>query len=521
MKILIYLLPLLFTVSSLNAQRLEMHFKKEDINKTINEIPYTVDASSTPFIALSVFVDFKDNIEKEGLTLYYTTKGKTEILKLKKDGHTDVDVFLSELYFLPADAKSIKYSIDNTSIKDNGQVSFFFYAPGHTDKGGDNAELRELEDCECHQPDFQGRLDWCPDGSCPKGNSPVFTDVSHLIIHHSAGLNASNDWAARVRSIWDYHVNSNGWDDIGYNWMVAPDGTLFEGRGDDIRGAHFCGNNTNTQGVCMLGTYINDMPTDTAMTTLKEYLAWKSANDNIDPTDISFHSSSNQNIPHIAGHRDGCSTTCPGDMLYALMPQLIGDVRQHQARICGHPHSVTDLTATLLSNNDVKLDWVDNAIAEDAYLIQRAEGATGTFATIESIAADTEAFVDDETAPSTFYRYQVLSMAGDSTSTCQLEAEITTSPSTAVSDLYFNGNKISIVPNPTTDYTYIYIGKVDEDINYSLVNINGQLVTPRSSALSNSENSKISIDMSNLADGIYFLKLLSNNEEASFRIIKI
>lgn len=35
-----------------------------------------------------------------------------------------------------------------------------------------------------------------------------------------------------------FHMESKGWDDIGYNFMIGGDGAVYEGRGWDSQGAH-------------------------------------------------------------------------------------------------------------------------------------------------------------------------------------------------------------------------------------------------------------------------------------------
>ncbi len=154
-------------------------------------------------------------------------------------------------------------------------------------------------------------------------NTPAYATVSHLIVHHSAGGNTSTNWAATVMSIFDFHVNSNGWSDVGYNYLIAPDGTLFYGRGggNNVIGAHYCNKNTNTMGVCMLGTYTTVAPTDTAWKTLERLFAWKAVESNINPTD-SKNLSDLGSIPVINGHRSGCATECPGDSTFNRLSVL-------------------------------------------------------------------------------------------------------------------------------------------------------------------------------------------------------
>ena len=114
--------------------------------------------------------------------------------------------------------------------------------------------------------------------------SPTLVTVTHLVVHHGASSNTSSNWAAVVASYFDYHVNSNGWSDIGYNYLVAPDGTLFVGRGggENVQGAHMCGRNANTMGVCMIGNYVSEQPTAASVDKLVKILAWKASQRGID-----------------------------------------------------------------------------------------------------------------------------------------------------------------------------------------------------------------------------------------------
>lgn len=154
-------------------------------------------------------------------------------------------------------------------------------------------------------------------------NTPAYSTVTHLIVHHSAGGNTSSNWAVTVASIFDFHVNSNGWSDVGYNYLIAPDGTLFYGRGggNNVVGAHYCNKNTNTMGVCMMGNYMTVAPTDTAWKTLERIFAWKAVESNINPMDSKSLSDIGA-IPVVNGHRSGCATDCPGDSSFNRLPAL-------------------------------------------------------------------------------------------------------------------------------------------------------------------------------------------------------
>ena len=59
-------------------------------------------------------------------------------------------------------------------------------------------------------------------------------------------------------------MQSNGWNDIGYNFLVDPFGQIFEGRGGgmtrNVIGAHAEGFNTGSVGVAVLGSYGSTAP---------------------------------------------------------------------------------------------------------------------------------------------------------------------------------------------------------------------------------------------------------------------
>jgi hypothetical protein len=174
-------------------------------------------------------------------------------------------------------------------------------------------------------------MDWgCPDGEASRW-TPAYSTVTHAVVHHTAGANSVTNWDAELRNIWYLHTVTNGWGDIGYNYLIDPDGVIYEGRagGDGVIGAHFSCRNTNTVGVALLGTYVITTPTPAALDSLKRLLGDLCQKNQMTPTAIVYHSPTGLNLPTILGHRDGnpstttCSKTeCPGDALYALIPSI-------------------------------------------------------------------------------------------------------------------------------------------------------------------------------------------------------
>lgn len=161
----------------------------------------------------------------------------------------------------------------------------------------------------------------------PKPNyTRSFTSVEHVIVHHSAGSNSSTNYTQVVRDIYIYHTQSNGWSDIGYNYVVAQNGDLYAARDpgtglqDNVLGAHFCGKNSTTMGICLLGNYEEANPPAALWQTLQNLVTYKIQKESLDPLTSSSHALGD--IGHIAGHRDGCSTLCPGQSVYDRLASL-------------------------------------------------------------------------------------------------------------------------------------------------------------------------------------------------------
>ena len=71
--------------------------------------------------------------------------------------------------------------------------------------------------------------------------------INSIIIHHSATENET------VESIRKYHIEHNGWSDIGYHYVIEASGETKEGRNVLIQGAHCYGQNKTSIGICLPG----------------------------------------------------------------------------------------------------------------------------------------------------------------------------------------------------------------------------------------------------------------------------
>ena len=315
--------------------------------RTTGVIPVPIDAPE-PFLALGVkwfsesaaMISFRSSTDGLNWTVW---------AKLNLDNHAEDSPgeFTGSLVFLDRESRYVQFKIDSeTGQPGLKKMKLNFISPGATTRQiQDQLQNKMFEELAADQmqsnkypkPNVVTRTEWgCPDGQVTTHGTLGYTTVTHLIVHHTADVNTHKDWAAVVRSIWNFHVFSNGWSDVGYNYLIDPNGVIYEGRsgGDNVVGAHFSGVNGGTMGVSMLGTFTDVKPTPKALTSLRKLLAWKADQRNIDPTIRTLHSASNTVINTVSGHRDGpAPTECPGNMLYTLLPSLRTEVKNLIASI--------------------------------------------------------------------------------------------------------------------------------------------------------------------------------------------
>ena len=168
--------------------------------------------------------------------------------------------------------------------------------------------------------------------------APRFAPAVRLaVVHHTAGANSYTpaQAAAIVRGIEVYHVQGNGWNDIGYNFLVDRFGTVYEGRAGGITknviGAHSEGFNSGTVGVALIGNFTNAVPPRAMQDALVKLLAWRLDLAHVDPLsrvvyvsggNAKFKAGRSVTLRAISGHRDTGPSECPGNDAYALLPAI-------------------------------------------------------------------------------------------------------------------------------------------------------------------------------------------------------
>ncbi len=122
--------------------------------------------------------------------------------------------------------------------------------------------------------------------------------INKIIVHCSATAEGKD---YTIDDIYDWHVNQNGWSNIGYHFIVYRDGEIAQGRKMSDVGAHVKGHNHDSIGVCYIGgmdaknQYAKDTRTPKQKEALDKLLRY-----------LSYHF----NAP-IAGHNQYATKACP------------------------------------------------------------------------------------------------------------------------------------------------------------------------------------------------------------------
>jgi hypothetical protein len=134
-------------------------------------------------------------------------------------------------------------------------------------------------------------------------------DYTIVAIHHS-GNNGEKDPV----EIETKHMVTRKWDDVGYHYLIPPNGEIYEGRYLAFKGSHVEKANTGKVGILIMGDF--------------EHQAWDFDDD---PTSAQLDSAAkliNTLKGHFAldklgGHKDyKAGTECPGGELYKKLPDL-------------------------------------------------------------------------------------------------------------------------------------------------------------------------------------------------------
>ncbi|MEV5570636.1 peptidoglycan recognition family protein [Spirillospora sp. NPDC052269] len=175
-------------------------------------------------------------------------------------------------------------------------------------------------------PNVHPRSDW-------KARPPIHPATvlnrkpDRIIVHHTSTPNSpdtSIEHAYQLsRDIQRFHMQGRGWADSGQQLTISRGGVVMEGRNRSLAairagklavGAQVLSHNSHTVGIENEGSYMTEDVPDALWDSLVEVCAWLCVRYKLKPAKA------------IIGHRDLNNTDCPGDRLYARLPDLRDDV---------------------------------------------------------------------------------------------------------------------------------------------------------------------------------------------------
>jgi N-acetylmuramoyl-L-alanine amidase len=81
-------------------------------------------------------------------------------------------------------------------------------------------------------------------------------DIDTIVVHCTAtraNWFAGKSITQKVQEVRRWHVDDNGWSDIGYHYLIDRDGKIAEGRPVEREGAHARGYNATSIGIALIG----------------------------------------------------------------------------------------------------------------------------------------------------------------------------------------------------------------------------------------------------------------------------
>jgi N-acetylmuramoyl-L-alanine amidase/Carboxypeptidase regulatory-like domain len=232
----------------------------------------------------------------------------------------------------------------------------------------------------------RSRTDWnARRAGCKSTHSP-----QKMTIHHTDTPNADSlSVPARIRQMQNYHQNIRGWCDIGYHFLISPDGQIWEGRPISQLGAHTGGANTNNVGIALMGSFNKSPPPSAqlvATTNLVQAIGQRYK--------LTISRST------VKGHREQgtTATDCPGSTTFGLLGSIVkaANAGPQTAPEGDDPNDqpTTPPPATTLR--------IDGVIYEGTDPTARVAGATVTIGSKSATTSSTGTYSIDGIAPGSY-----------------------------------------------------------------------------------------------------------------------
>lgn len=232
-----------------------------------------------------------------------------------------------------------------------------------------------------------------------------------FVLHHTAGNDGGDNPEGVLRGVYYWHAVVLGWGDIGYNYIIDQEGTIYEGRygGDGVIAAHvyrdqicarerFGGEeyeadfNKGTIGIAVLGDYENDLTLkEKVKNTLATLIAHKGKGFEIKPRGESYFV--DDQYPNIVGHKDLDCTACPGKNLYQELDRIRTEAQRKYESLGGPVDPVIKATylgkseeSVVINAGEEKEVWVE--FRNDGNVTWRSYGKNQPYVVLKDSDSD-------------------------------------------------------------------------------------------------------------------------------------
>src|SRR5664280_2392640 len=197
-----------------------------------------------------------------------------------------------------------------TNVKVSGVATVQAVDPGTS--GADTvAQASGSAAAATTKPTIYTRADWGADEGLRRA-APEYGAVQLGFVHHtdSANTYTAADVPAMIRGMYAYHVQTLGWNDIGYNFLIDRFGRIWEGRygGMDqaVVGAQTLNFNSVSTGVSAIGNFDIAAVPQAVTDAFKQIFAWKFSLAGIPATGTVLVNGTT--LQRASGHRDAFAT---------------------------------------------------------------------------------------------------------------------------------------------------------------------------------------------------------------------
>jgi hypothetical protein len=244
------------------------------------------------------------------------------------------------------------------------------------------------------QPPMVSRASWAGN-DCPPRSRATYGEVRAAYVHHTVNINNYSRAEAPqvVLGMCRFHRNTNGWNDIGYNFLVDRFGTLYEGRaggvGAAVVGAQAEGFNSYSTGIANIGTFSSVPQSQAALEAMARLIRWKLPLHGYPTSGTAVmrsaggatnkhRSGSSVRVKRVLGHRDTNATECPGGALYSQLD----DLRSLVGGIA--PQGTATTVSAQLSAHRSAIDYGDDATVAGALTTRDGAPVGGQPVTVQA-----------------------------------------------------------------------------------------------------------------------------------------